>query len=132
MEQQVGLRVPANKAVVGRNVFAHESGIHTAGVIKNPFIYEPYSPELVGAKRQLIIGATSGSEVIRHKVEEILREQGTPPGASARVQPRVEKGDPLLTAIQTEIRRQFEAERSSCISDEEMRDYVARYFCGVA
>jgi len=132
MEQQVGLRVPANKAVVGRNVFAHESGIHTAGVIKNPFIYEPYPPELVGAKRQLIIGATSGSEVIRHKVEEILREQGTPPGASARVQPRVEKGDPLLSAIQAEIRRQFEAERSSCISDEEMRGYVARYFCGVA
>lgn len=132
MEQQVGLRVPANKAVVGRNVFAHESGIHTAGVIKNPFIYEPYPPELVGAKRQLIIGATSGSEVIRHKVEEILRAQGTPPGASARVQPRVEKGDPLLTAIQAEIRRQFEAERSSCISDEEMRGYVARYFCGVA
>ena len=131
MEQQVGLRVPANKAVVGRNVFAHESGIHTAGVIKNPFIYEPYPPELVGAKRQLIIGATSGSEVIRHKVEEILCAQGTPPGASARVQPRVEKGDPLLTAIQAEIRRQFEAERSSCISDEEMRGYVARYFCGV-
>ena len=132
MEQQVGLRVPANKAVVGRNVFAHESGIHTAGVIKNPFIYEPYPPELVGAKRQLIIGATSGSEVIRHKVEEILREQGTPHGGSARVQPRVEKGDPLLSAIQAEIRRQFEAERSSCISDEEMRGYVARYFCGVA
>jgi len=132
MEQQVGLRVPANKAVVGRNVFAHESGIHTAGVIKNPFIYEPYPPELVGAKRQLIIGATSGSEVIRHKVEEILREQGTPHGGSARVQPRVEKGDPLLSAIQAEIRRQFEAERSSCISDEEMREYVARYFCGVA
>ena len=132
MEQQVGLRVPANKAVVGRNVFAHESGIHTAGVIKNPFIYDPYPPELVGAKRQLIIGATSGSEVIRHKVEEILREQGTPHGGSARVQPRVEKGDPLLSAIQAEIRRQFEAERSSCISDEEMRGYVARYFCGVA
>jgi len=132
MEQQVGLRVPANKAVVGRNVFAHESGIHTAGVIKNPFIYDPYPPELVGAKRQLIIGATSGSEVIRHKVEEILREQGTPHGGSARVQPRVEKGDPLLSAIQAEIRRQFEAERSSCISDEEMREYVARYFCGVA
>ena len=132
MEQHVGLRVPANKAVVGRNVFAHESGIHTAGVIKNPFIYEPYPPELVGAKRQLIIGATSGSEVIRHKVEEILHEQGTPHAGNARMQPRVEKGDPLLTAIQAEIRRQFEAERSSCISDEEMRGYVARYFCGVA
>lgn len=74
METHIGIRVPRNKAVVGRNIFAHESGIHTAGVIKNPFIYEPYPPELVGGKRKIMIGNTSGTEVIRFKVEEALKE----------------------------------------------------------
>ncbi len=131
IEQNVGLRVPDNKAVVGRNVFAHESGIHTAGVIKNPFIYEPYPPELVGARRKLIIGATSGSEVIRHKVEEILRARSMWGCATERPGPKIEKEDPRLKVIQAEIRRQYEADRISCISDEELGDYVARYFCAV-
>ena len=56
METHVGIRIPRNKSIVGKNVFVHESGIHTAGVIKNPFTYEPYPPELIGANRQLLIG----------------------------------------------------------------------------
>jgi 2-isopropylmalate synthase len=54
--------VPRNKAIVGKNIFSHESGIHTAGIIKNPFTYEPFPPELVGGKRNLMIGDTSGTE----------------------------------------------------------------------
>lgn len=130
IEQNVELRVPDNKAVVGRNVFAHESGIHTAGVIKNPFIYEPYPPEIVGAERKLMIGATSGSEVIRHKIEEILREEGGFGGEGR--DPKIEKKDPRLKAIQADIRRQYEEDRTSCISDEEMREYVERHFLEIA
>ena len=74
MEQHIGIRIPRNKSIVGRNVFVHESGIHTAGVIKNPFTYEPYPPEIIGAERQLLIGDSSGREVVRHKVEEALHE----------------------------------------------------------
>lgn len=129
IEQNVGLRVPDNKAVVGRNVFAHESGIHTAGVIKNPFIYEPYPPELVGARRKLIIGATSGSEVIRHKVEEILRARSMWSCVTERPGQKIEKEDPRLKVIQAEIRRQYDEDRTSCISDKELGDYVVRYFC---
>lgn len=40
--------VPPNKAVVGRNAFAHESGIHQDGVLKNALTYEIITPELVG------------------------------------------------------------------------------------
>jgi isopropylmalate/homocitrate/citramalate synthase len=127
IEQNIGLRVPDNKAVVGRNVFAHESGIHAAGVIKNPFVYEPYPPELVGAKRKLMIGATSGSEVIRHKLEEILREKRCVHGNQAMT-PKLDKKAPQFRAIQANIQRQYENERTSCISDEELKDYIEQYF----
>ncbi|HUV82832.1 MAG TPA: isopropylmalate synthase, partial [archaeon] len=122
METELGIRVPRNKAVVGRNIFAHESGIHTAGVIKNPFTYEAYLPEVVGGKRQLLIGDSSGMEVLRHKVQETLNEL-------IKVRTKVLKKDPRLKAIQSDIQRLYDKElRVSCISDEEIRGYVEKYF----
>ena len=44
--------VPPNKAVVGKNAFAHESGIHQDGVLKNTLTYEIITPELVGGQIQ--------------------------------------------------------------------------------
>jgi len=118
----IGIRIPRNKSVVGRNVFAHESGIHTAGVIRNPFTYEAYPPELIGAKRQLLIGDSSGREVIRHKVEEALHEL-------MHVKISVEKSDPRIVNIQKDIQRLYDEEqRVSCISDEELTRYVEKYF----
>jgi len=122
VESELGIRVPRNKAVVGKNIFAHESGIHTAGVIKNPFTYEAYPPEIVGGKRQLLIGDSSGLEVLRHKIEETLNEL-------IKVKTKVMKKDPRLKAIQADIQRLYEKElRISCISDEEIRGYVEKYF----
>jgi len=122
MEKEIGIRVPRNKAVVGKNIFAHESGIHTAGVIKNPFTYEAYLPELVGGKRLLLIGDSSGLEVLRHKVEETLNEL-------MGVRAKVMKRDPRLKEIQDHIHRLYDEElRVSSISDEELRGYVEKYF----
>lgn len=122
VEEHIGIYVPRNKAVVGRNIFAHESGIHTAGVIKNPFIYEPYSPETVGAKRKLMIGPTSGTEVIRLKAQEAL-------GELIHIGATLEKGDPRILAIHDDIKSLYDQEkRNSCISDEELRAYVEKYF----
>lgn len=122
MEREIGIRVPRNKAVVGKNIFAHESGIHTAGVIKNPFTYEAYLPELVGGKRLLLIGDSSGLEVLRHKVEETLNEL-------MGVEAKVLKQDPRLKEIQDHIHRLYDQElRVSSISDEELRGYVEKYF----
>jgi len=122
MESHVGIRIPRNKSVVGKNVFVHESGIHTAGVIKNPFTYEPYPPELVGANRQLLIGDSSGREVVRHKVEEALHEL-------MHVTVSVDKNDPRIAEIQKDIQRLYdEEERVSCISDEELTRYAEKYF----
>ena len=66
--------IPVWKPIVGSNVFAHESGIHADGVIKNPLNYEVFSPEEVGLARQLVIGKHSGSGAIRRKFEEFAIE----------------------------------------------------------
>ena len=65
-----GRAIPVWKAIVGDNVFAHESGIHADGVIKNPRNYEIFSPEEVGLTRQLVVGKHSGSHTIIHKFRE--------------------------------------------------------------
>ena len=66
-----GFPVPPNKAIIGDYGFAHESGIHTHGVLSNPWTYEPYPPELVGNQRRLTIGKQSGKGIIKHKIAEI-------------------------------------------------------------
>ena len=67
-----GGHLPPWKAIVGDNAFAHESGIHTAGMLKNPVSYEPFAPEIVGGERRLLAGKHSG----RHLLEEMLASQG--------------------------------------------------------
>ena len=64
------LPIPYNKPVVGNNVFRHESGIHVDAVIEEPLCYEPYVPELVGQKRQLVLGKHSGCRAVRAKLNE--------------------------------------------------------------
>jgi len=65
-----GRTVPAWKPVVGSNMFAHESGIHADGVIKNPKTYEVFTPEEVGLARQIVVGKHSGSRTIEMKFAE--------------------------------------------------------------
>lgn len=65
-----GRILPAWKAIVGDNMFAHESGIHADGAIKNPKNYEAFSPDLVGLERQIVIGKHSGKASIINKFKE--------------------------------------------------------------
>jgi len=59
-----------SKPIIGANTFAHESGIHADGVLKNPSTYEVFSPEEVGLERQIIIGKHSGSKAVKMKFLE--------------------------------------------------------------
>jgi homocitrate synthase NifV len=59
--------LPVSKAITGDNIFAHESGIHADGVLKHPGTYEAFSPEEVGAERQILVGKHSGSHTIKFK-----------------------------------------------------------------
>ncbi|HWR44805.1 homocitrate synthase/isopropylmalate synthase family protein [Sporomusa sp.] len=61
------LTIPENKAIIGPAIFSHESGLHVDGVNKDPWLYEPFAPELVGLSRQLIIGKHSGTTALKTK-----------------------------------------------------------------
>jgi len=101
-----GYVIPPNKAIVGDYSFAHESGIHTHGVLNNPWTYEPYPPELVGNKRRITIGRNSGKNVIRHKVIEITGK--TP-------------DDKTLAAIVERVREIYESGRKASLKEEEFK-----------
>jgi 2-isopropylmalate synthase len=67
-----GMIVQPNKAIVGRNAFAHEAGIHQDGVIKEKLTYEIMKPVDVGIKEsKLVMGKHSGRHALRKKYEEL-------------------------------------------------------------
>jgi homocitrate synthase NifV len=99
--------VPPWKAIVGSNAFSHESGIHAAGVLKNPSSYEPFNPDEVGAKRQLVAGKHSG----RHLVANLLQQQG--------VDIAKEKAQSVLDAVR---QRSIQVKRS--LTSEELLNLV--------
>jgi len=69
-----GRILPAWKSIVGSNMFAHESGIHADGALKNPLTYEVFKPEDVGLERQIVIGKHSGTAAIKAKFREYAKE----------------------------------------------------------
>lgn len=67
-----GFVVQNNKAIVGANAFAHESGIHQDGMLKHAGTYEIMTPESVGLSRsKLVIGKLSGRHAFKKKLEEL-------------------------------------------------------------
>ena len=69
--------VQYNKAIVGRNAFAHESGIHQDGMLKNTNTYEIMTPESVGVnKTSLVMGKHSGRAAFRDKLKQLGYELG--------------------------------------------------------
>jgi 2-isopropylmalate synthase len=68
----VGFDVQPNKAIVGRNAFAHEAGIHQHGVINNPLCYEIMTPESVGVPaNSLVLGKHSGRHALSLRYTEL-------------------------------------------------------------
>jgi 2-isopropylmalate synthase len=101
-----GYVVPPNKAIVGAYSFAHESGIHTHGVLNDPMTYEPYPPELVGNVRRLTIGKQSGKAIIRHKIVELTGKE--PDEAS-------------LMKVVEEVKKIYEHGRKASLREEEFK-----------
>jgi len=101
-----GYVVPPNKAIVGDYAFAHESGIHTHGVLSNPLTYEPYPPKLVGSKRRLTIGKHSGKAIFKHKIKEITGKKPS---------------NETLTVIAQKVKEIYENGRKASLKDEEFK-----------
>jgi len=70
-----GVVVQPNKAIIGENAFGHESGIHTHGLLSNPYTYEPFEPSTVGRMRWFQAGKHAG----RHGISHQLRQMGLTP-----------------------------------------------------
>jgi 2-isopropylmalate synthase len=66
-----GEGVQANKAIVGRNAFAHEAGIHQDGMLKDRRTYEIMRPEEVGVSATLVLGKHSGRHAVQRRCEQI-------------------------------------------------------------
>jgi 2-isopropylmalate synthase len=72
LSDTVGFQVQPNKAIVGRNAFAHEAGIHQHGVLSNPLCYEIMTPESVGvAANNLVLGKHSGRHALLVRYQEL-------------------------------------------------------------
>ncbi|NQE05933.1 homocitrate synthase [ANME-1 cluster archaeon GoMg1] len=63
--------ISVSKPIVGSDIFAHESGVHVDGILKNPLTYEPFSPGDVGLDRKILIGKHSGSHAVRRVFEKL-------------------------------------------------------------
>src|SRR5215204_667364 len=72
LSSMISFGVQPNKAVVGRNAFAHEAGIHQHGVLSNPLCYEIMTPESVGVpKNDIVLGKHSGRHALSSRFEEL-------------------------------------------------------------
>jgi len=72
VSEMLGIFVPPNKAIVGANAFAHSSGIHVDGFLKNPLTYEIIRPEDVGSpKSAVVLTARTGRHGLKHRLNEL-------------------------------------------------------------
>lgn len=72
VSRYTGIAIQRNKAIVGKNAFAHEAGIHQHGVLSNPLCYEIMNPENIGKKTEIVVGKHSG----KHAIEKGLNDLG--------------------------------------------------------
>ena len=70
LQKVTGRVIPLHKPIIGENIFIVESGIHVDGLLKNPELYEPFPPEIVGQKRKIVLGSHSGHVSIKEKLRE--------------------------------------------------------------
>jgi methanogen homocitrate synthase len=71
VERYSGITLAKNKAIVGDHAFAHESGIHIAALLEHDRTYELFSPELVGGKREFILGKHSGGAALCYMARQM-------------------------------------------------------------
>lgn len=77
VSQLASTPIPANKAIIGSNAFAHSSGIHQDGVLKNRETYEIMTPESIGLNQvQLNLTSRSGRAAVKHRLDELGYREG--------------------------------------------------------
>ena len=106
----LGMPVPANKAVVGRNAFAHSSGIHVDGFLKKRETYEIMRPETVGfTESSVVLTARTGRHGLRHRLEEM---------GYTLTQEELDKTYQRFLAVADKKKEVFDEDLAAIISDE--------------
>jgi 2-isopropylmalate synthase len=104
-----GVMVQPNKAVVGKNAFAHEAGIHQHGVLKNRITYEIMTPESVGVKtNNIVLGKHSGRHALNKKYEEM---------GYTLSRPELDKAYKLFTKLADQKKEIFEEDLMAILHD---------------
>ena len=104
-----GVLVQPNKAVVGKNAFAHEAGIHQHGVLKNRITYEIMTPESVGVKtNSIVLGKHSGRHALNKKYEEMGYQLA---------RPELDKAYKLFTKLADQKKEIFEEDLLAILQD---------------
>ncbi|UCE48285.1 MAG: 2-isopropylmalate synthase, partial [Phycisphaerales bacterium] len=110
VSDMLGMPVPANKAVVGHNAFAHSSGIHVDGFLKKRETYEIMRPEDIGLdESRVVLTARTGRHGLRHRLEEMgymLSED------------ELEKAYEMFLAVADKKKEVFDEDLAAIISDE--------------
>jgi len=126
VERISGVAVPRNKPVVGSNAFTHESGIHSAAVMRKSSTFEPglMTPEMVGHRRRLVVGKHTG----RHGIAQALTEAGLHPSGEeldqivARVHQVADAGKRLMAmdlfAIAETVMQKVPAAKRTIVLDQ--------------
>jgi methanogen homocitrate synthase len=71
VQELSGIKMPPNKPVVGDCIFKRESGVAVLQLLNYPPSVEPYPPELVGGKREIVLGKKSGTHAVEWKLREL-------------------------------------------------------------
>ena len=72
VSRYMGMEVSPNKAIVGANAFAHASGLHQDGMLKDSSTYEIMTPESIGvSESKIVLGKTSGRHAVRSRLEKL-------------------------------------------------------------
>jgi 2-isopropylmalate synthase len=104
-----GVMVQPNKAVVGKNAFAHEAGIHQHGVLRNRITYEIMTPESVGVKtNSIVLGKHSGRHALNKKYEEMGYQLS---------RPELDKAYKLFTKLADQKKEIFEEDLVAILQD---------------
>lgn len=105
VEKASGITVAKNKAVVGANAFAHESGIHIAAILRDPETYEYIAPSLVGASRTFVLGKHTGRHAIRYVAASLGYELDD--AQSSRVLTEVKRRSEAKCMVTTTVLREI-------------------------
>ena len=104
-----GVQVQPNKAIVGKNAFAHEAGIHQHGVLKNRITYEIMTPESVGVKtNSIVLGKHSGRHALGKKYEEM---------GYTLTRPDLDKAYKMFTKLADQKKEIFEEDLVAILQD---------------